>query len=143
MNDNSRGAESMFLIFATINEKMMEIAHQLRAKANVKSATSGCNIRHFTDTMSEERFLDCEAYAEAELTSSANFSWCFTLKKTSSHWVVQRMIYRQESHGGVDVGSFEDVEFEQFDALAERISTLLEEFANSAESFDFISQGVN
>jgi hypothetical protein len=137
--DDDQAAKVLLNILAQINRRMMTMRTSLAARPEVRTANRICDILDYHDPMDpEDKFLDFEAYIEAE-TSTGEFCWSLELRAKAETWEVHRRISVAQETGGETVTDFPDVSFDSFDLFALGVLPLVDEFAESTKTFDFSS----
>src|SRR5262245_25903145 len=131
-------SRSLLMMLAEINDKMIDISRTLRANPVVRKATRGCDIRMLRDPMrpEEERAI-FESYVEVETQGGDALWWRLDISATSSLWKLYRVVGKPGTHGEDVINTFEEVAFGRFSEMRERVSSIVDEFVDSARTFDF------
>ena len=139
MSDHPHEAESFFAALAEINEAMIGLSHDLAMNTHVIRTSCGCDIRKFSDFMRpEDVALSFNSYFEIDTIAGETYSWLLDIRKTEKGWHLDRHVDHQTRVGGKMVIDFDDAMFSVFGQMVEALPHLLDEFVQSAKTFDFI-----
>jgi hypothetical protein len=130
-----RDAISLLTFLAKINECMIAIRAALGSNAAVCTATRGCDIRKYQDSMQEGEVYTFESYVEAETTNDDIIVWSLDITLTSSGWRYQRRIAKRTKDGEQVLDEFRDLSFQSVGDLTNNALVLTNEFVVSAIDF--------
>jgi hypothetical protein len=131
---------ALLVVLSEINSHLIEIRKILESNPLVSAAKRSCDVRPYSDFMTEEKVHYFESYVEATTHTGRAFNWSLDIALTSLGWRFQRRVAEQTTDGEQVSIDFEDVMFRSLEDLAENYLRLIAEFVESAKSFDFGSQ---
>jgi hypothetical protein len=137
-NDNAVevSARAVLQLLATINDRTKEIYWILRKNSAIAEVTQACDPGRSSDFMTGQEEYCFEVYVDATTRSDESFCWHVDVTLRSNGWELERRISTPTHQRDVDV-RFEEITFATFDELAASCSALLDEFIESARTFDF------
>ena len=83
----------------------------------------------------EQAFFD--TYVEVETERAEEFWWSVEIWLRLDSWTLDREVSRPGTDGPIEVITFEEVAFERFSDLAERLPSLVDELFETARTFNF------
>jgi hypothetical protein len=129
--------KAFFAMLAAINQSMMTLRQVLASNPAVNTATRECEVRRYGDGMTEGERYDFETYVETTTHAGETFTWWLGVTLRSSGWTLERSIEKQVEDRQDSVRKFDDATFSNSSGLTDRYSTLVSEFVESANNFDF------
>jgi hypothetical protein len=129
-------AKAVVEVLATTYERTKEIYWILKKHPAVTGITHDCLTLRSRDFATGQEDCCFEAYVDATTRTNGSFCWRVDVVSKSSGWELDRTISTPIGQRDVDE-RFEEVSFARFSELAAGYSTLMDEFVESARTFDF------
>jgi hypothetical protein len=132
-NPAENSAQDVLSVLAAIYRCRKELSWILGSNPTIAGTTHDCYVQQSNNFMTEQPEYLFEVFVEATTHSDEPFCWTVSVWRTSKGWEVDRVVSTPEA----DVRRFEDVSFKTLDELVANYSALLDEFVESARTFDF------
>jgi hypothetical protein len=120
-------------VLATIRRRAREIYWILNESSAVAKVVDACDIEQSDDFLTGQPKYASDVYVDATTHAEKSLCWHVYVRRTPKSWELDRVISGSEA----DVRTFEDASFETFHELAASYSALMDEFVESARTFDF------